>query len=503
MSNIKKVQKDKLVKLKYLTNWLKNPTKNIDLLIEDEKEFNQSTKYRLFSYFLNEPKVCFYLNKYLNNFYDFVSVKYTATDWLLTFAKIIQLANVKNLWINKFQNLKRDQFTKLLEDYCHLVNEVEFNQAEINNFFLLFEYNIIPNDYIEKLQNNLNTKESINKNTPISTPIINNTLINSTPSKKINSDMVEFCDRFINNIQNRNHCKYCPGYKRGVLVLEGSRYEALDVLIIGSHPSDNDIRTQEFLSKHFQFKNYLIEMFDRLKINYAFSNRILCNPSNKEDDTLKKMATSCSGFSTLVHDVTNAKLKVILGVKSAKLCGIKCNSKHIGTLVDGVFLFPDLDDIDFSKVKETNRLNECIEKFEKIINYKNSEWVKDNQIEEDIQFDNLLTKLPSTVLPPGCILFDIQIIKGNVIYIIVDSNGKKQYINNTITYPIHIKKGKFNECEFIDDEMDFIAYLSMNEKQILSQKLNDNLKKQIMKTNMADEFEEDLSENFSEYEEMF
>lgn len=508
MSNIKKVQKDKLVKLKYLTNWLKSPNGNIEPLIEDEKEFNQSIKYRLFSYFLNEPKVCFYLNKYLNNFYDFVSTKYTAKDWLLTFAKIIQLANVKNLWMNKFQNLKRDQFTKLLEDYCHLVNETEFNQAEINNFFLLFEHNIISNDYIEKLQSSLNTKELVNKNTT-TTPIINNTLISSNTTKKINPAIVEFCDRFINNIQNRNQCKYCPGYKRGVLVLEGNQYEALDVLIIGSHPSDNDIRTQEFLSKHAQFKNYLIGVFDVLNISYAFSNRILCNPSNKEDDTLKKMATSCNGFSTLAHDVTKAKLRIILGVKAAKLYGIKCNSKHIGSLVDGVFLFPDLEDIDFSKPKEVSRLNECIEKFEKIINYKNGEWTKnkpkiENEPSQELaQFDNLLTKLPSTILPPGCTLFDIQIIKENVIYIIVDSNGKKQYINNNITYPIHIKKGKFSECEFIDNKMDFIAYLSMSEKQILSQKLNDNLKKQIMKTNINEDLEEDIIENFSEYEEMF
>jgi len=507
MSNIKKVQKDKLAKLKYLSNWLKTPNKDISPLVEDEKEFNQNIKYRLFSYFLNDPKICFYLNTYLNDFYDFVSTKYTAKEWLLTFAKIIQLSNVRNLWINKFQNLKRNQFTKLIEDYCHLINEAEFNQAEVNNFFLLFEYNIIPNNYIEKLQASLNIKESANRNTPTSTPIITNALINSNAPKKINPTVVEFCDRFINNIQNRNQCKYCPGYKRGVLVLEGTQYENLDVLILGNYPSDNDIRNQEFLSKHTQFKNYLTTLFDNLNISYAFSNRILCSPSNKEDDTIKKMATSCSGFGTLVHDVTKAKLKIILGVKAAKLYGIKCNSKHIGSIVDGIFLFPDLDEIDFAKPKEVARLNEYAEKFEKIINYKNNEWSKDKPnsvIEINEQVDtNLLAKIPTTVLPPGCSLFDIQILKGNVIYIIIDSNGKKQYINNNITYPIYIKKGKFNECEFIDSKMDFIAYLSMNEKQILSQKLNDNLKKQIMKTNTTDDSEEDITENFSEYEEMF
>ncbi len=494
---ISKVPKDKLAKLKYLTKWINNPSLSTELLISDKNEFNTSLKYRLFNYFLNNPKICLYLNKYLNNFYIFVSVYYEPNDWLSTFSQIYQKSNIKNLWITKYQNPKRSQFTKLLDDYYNLIGDLELNQSEINNLFTLFEHNIISNKHIEQLQLSLSKKGS--KESIQSIPIFNTTVVDN---KTNSSEVIEFCSNMIANINNRPQCKYCPGNKKGTLVLEAQNYTSLDVLIIGSLPNQDDIRNQKFISNHDVFKSNLNITLDKFKLSYGYSNRILCTNQNTDDTTLKKMADNCSGFSTLVHDIPKPKLKIVLGVKTAKLMGLKATAKSIGTNIgDNIFILPDPDDIDIDDKKILDKLNIYFSNLEKYISYKVSDWSLLNKAENQVDDIQLL---PSGVINSKYTLFDIQVIHGSVLYIVLDENNQKQFITNNITYPVYIKKGKFNECNYIDGDMDFIANLTIFEKQMLSQKLNENIKSQILKQKPQDEVDEvDEVEYSTDDDEMF
>jgi hypothetical protein len=509
MSNIKKVAKDKLAKLKYLSEWLKNPSLNPESLIENIDEFNNNTKYKLFSYFLDNPKNSYYLNKYLNNMYDFLSTKYTPLEWLITFSKIIHLTGNKSLWLNRFQNVKRNQFTKLLKEYCKTINDTEFNQAEVNNLFLLFEYNIFSENFIKSLQETVDGKEQKpTKKTTTTTSLITS---NTPTDSKTSATVIEYCSTVMSNINNRNQCKYCPGYKREVLVLESEQYAKLDILVLGLYPNINDIRDHKFLSNQSAFKSNLSLIFDKFKLTHGYSNRILCLPNNVEDDNIKKMYNSCSGFSTLVHDISEAKIRIILGIRYAKLLGIKSPTKNMGTLVGkNIFLLPDPNDINWSKNKDLEKLETYFSNLESLLQNESIKWLGEKQTNTteniDKQVDTLLVNnLINEKNPTSYTLFDIQIVKGNVIYIVIDSNNNKQYITNSITYPIYIKKGKFSECEFIESNMDFIANLSINEKHILSQKLNDNLKRQILKMNQnkPEQEEEEINESFVDDEEMF
>lgn len=485
-TEISKLPKDKLIKLKYLTKWINNPSLNTELLVSDKHEFNTSLKYRLFNYFLNNPKVCAYLNNYLNNFYVFVSAYYEPDDWLITFSQIYQKSSIKNLWITKYQNPKRSQFTKLLDDYHNLIGDLELNQSEINNLFLLFEHNIISNKHIEQLQLSLSGKA--NKESVQNTLIYNSDIVEN---KSSSSEVIEFCSNMIANINNRPQCRYCPGNKKGTLVLEAQNYTALDVLIVGMLPNQDDIRNQKFISKHDIFKLNLNNTLDKFKLAYGYSNRILCTNINTDDITLKKMADNCNGFSTLVHDISKPKLKIILGAKTAKMMGFRATAKLIGTNIgDTAFILPDPDDIDIDDKKSLDKLNVYFSSLEKFLSYRVSDWAvlnKTESAEEDHQL------LPSGVINNKYTLFDIQIIHGSVLYIVLDEHKQKQFITSNVTYPVYIKKGKFNECDYIDGDMDFVANLTIFEKQMLSQKLNENIKNQILKQqsqNVADEVDD-------------
>lgn len=485
--NVKKLTKDKFAKLKYLSAWLFKPELNPQFLIEDRREFDTSIKYKLFSYFLDNPKVCWYLNEYLNGFYNFVSNLYEPKDWLYTFSEIIKVSKVKRLWITKFQNLKRDQFTKLLDDYCKVIGEMELNNSEINNLYLLFEHNIIDSNFIEQLQLSISDKgDTKSKSKDVNTIIEDIPIDNSI----ISPEVVEFCGKVVANITNRNQCRYCPGYKKGNLVLDAPQQTDLDILIIGLYPDSDDIRSQKTLSNNLTFKLNLKTLLDKYKLTYGFSNRILCEPINSDDSQIKKMYECCNGFSTFVHDVTKPKIRIILGSKYAKLLGVKSISKNFGnSILDGnSFLLPDPSEINLNKDKDFKLISTCFENLDKYISFKMNN-LKPNGI---TNFDSVDLNNQLTTKTNNYTLFDIQVIQGKVIYTVLDEYGEKQYIENNIVFPVYIKQGKFNECDFISEEMDFVANLSIFEKQMLSQKLNENLKKKILKssTNTTEDFDD-------------
>jgi hypothetical protein len=482
--NVKKLTKDKFAKIKYLSTWLFKPSLSMEFLIEDKNEFNSGLKYRLFSYFLNNPKVCWYLNTYLNGFYDFTSTYYSPKDWLLMFAEIIRMYKIKSLWITKFQSLKRDQFTKLMDTYFKQMGEMELNNSEINNLYLLFEYNIIKQDDVEILQITLSDKgETKTKSSNQQQTVVNREPIKTSP------EVVDFCNRVVNGIQHRQHCKFCPGYRKANLVLEAQKYTDIDILVLGLYPETSDLRSQEFLSEHSIFKTNLNELFKKYNLNYAYSNRILCEASNTDATNIKRMYDNCTGQSTFVHDVAQPKLKIILGSKYAKLLGVKSFNKQMGMSILGgeAFLLPDPAELDLSKDKDFELISACFDNLNEFIKNKSRSWKNGDSTFDTTTIENqLVTKTNNNYT-----LFDIQVINGNIIYTVLDENNEKQYItNNNISYPVFIKSGKFNECNFIDDQPDFIAHLSIFEKQILSQKLNDNLKRKILKSNMNNGIEE-------------
>jgi hypothetical protein len=496
--NVKKLTKDKFAKLKYLSAWLFKPSLSMEFLIEDKSEFNSSLKYRLFSYFLNNPKACWYLNTHLNGLYDFTSTYYSPKDWLIAFAEIVKVLKVKQLWVTKFQSLKRDQFTKLMDTYFRQLGELELNNSEINNLYLLFEHDIITQENIEQLQLTVSDKPT-SKNT---------TSIKSTDTQvsvkkeveKTSPEVVNFCNSVSGIIQNRQQCKYCPGYRKGNLLLESQKLSGIDVLVLGLYPEPNDIRSQEFLSDHSVFKSNLNELFKKYNLTYAYSNRIFCEVNNTDATNVKKMYENCNGQSTFVHDAIQPKMRIILGAQYAKLLGVKSFNKQIGSQILGgeAFLLPDPSELDLSKDKDFELISSCFENLEDVIKNKCRTWRGNDTTFDMANIENqLVTKTNNKYT-----LFDIQVINGEVIYTVLNENNEKQYIRNKVSYPVYIKKGKFNECDFIEDSMDFVAHLSIFEKQSLSQKLNENLKRKILKSNSNNEVE-DSEENQTFDDEMF
>ena len=472
--DIKKVavSKDKYEKIKYLTTWLFNPNKPLNLLIEDPKEFNSNLKYRLFNNVLNNPKLCAYLDQYLNNLYDFHSDKYSPEQWLRTFADIIRISKVKSFHFSKYQNLKRNQFTKLLDDYLDLCDYQNLNQEEINNLFLLFEHNILTQENIENIQAIIagkdNNKEvKINKSQFVNIP--------SQPSIK-SADIVNFCNIVNKNIINRNTCKSCAGYQKGNIIIDTnvSEIKPVDINVICNiSPTKEDIKSQTFLAENIDFKNYLIELFNKFNLTFTFTNKVLCYNNLTEPAAIKKVVSTCSGIIGSVNQSFNATLNIVLGAKVAKELGIKSFTKQIGMLINNKYFL-------LNHPNEINAKNLNVSKqFESLISLLSKQNYKSTIIKEQPTVDKNI--LISDKIINNYTLFDIQIIGNKVVYIVLDSNNNKEYIVNEFNFPIYIKYGNFKECNYISDKVDFVAYVSAYEKRSIQDKLLLNLKSNILK----------------------
>lgn len=496
----KVVKKDKFQKLKYLSHWLMNPYKPMDILIENYAEFNNNLKYRLFNNVLNSPKVCWYINQYLNGLVDFHSAEYLPEDWLITFADILRINKYKNFYFSKYQNLKRNQFTKLLNDYLLLCNYPIINQEEINNLFLLFEHNILTQEYIENFQLILAGKDVIHKDKDKSSKSnFVNLISSSLPTSSIvkSADITNFCNIINNTIINKNTCKSCVGYRKGNIIIDTNveKLGLIDVNVICNvSPTKEDIKEQTFLADNLQFKNYLIETFNKYKLTYTFTNKVLCYNNITDAPSIKKVVSTCAGMNNLVTQSFQSKITIVLGAKVAKELGIKSFAKQIGNLVnDQWFILNHPDELSTKNInieKQIENLNNILSK----LSFKTS---STTAVEAESDKNLLITNKNIS----NFTLFDIQIIGNKVIYIVLDKDNNKQYIINEFNFPIHIKYGNFKECSYISDKVDFIAYVNSYEKRGIQDKLLQNLKSEILKQNInTGSIEEDESENNINYD---
>ena len=473
------VNKDKYQKIKYLSTWLLNPNKPINLLIENPTEFNNNLKYRLFNNALNNPKLCLYLNKYLNNLYDFHSDKYTPEQWLKTFAIIVRLSKCKSFHFSKYQNLKRNQFTKLLNDYLNLCDYQNLNQQEINNLFLLFEHNILTQDYIENLQSIISGKE-VKEVKSNKTQFISNVTI---PIIKP-PDIINFCNAITNMTITKNTCRSCVGYQKGSVIIDTSINKPGEVdinVICNISPTKEDIKQQKLLAENIEFKNYLIELFNKFNLTFAFTNKVLCYNNLTDAASIKKVINTCSGISNIVTQSFNAKINIVLGAKVAKELGIKSFTKQVGTLVNNKwFLLNHPDEINAKNINVSKQ-------FETLISILSKQNYKTTTVSE-VKDNNLLVVNKNI---NNYTLFDIQIIGNKIIYIVLDKDNNKEYIVNEFNFPINIKYGNFKECSYITDKVDFVAYVNAYEKRAIQDKLLANLKSNILKQNSINNSQED------------
>lgn len=482
-SVIKKIKIDKNVlydKIKYMNKWLFNPDKlKIDPLLEDKILFESNLKYRLYNNFLSLPKLIWYLNKYLNQLYDFHS--FDNEQLLRTFANILKISNIKDnsyLYFSRYQTFKRDSFTKLIDKYCEEIND-SLNSEEIHNLYKLFEVGIIRNEDMDDIESIIEGKSSSDSKSIKSEN--KSSSVKIEPTTKSN-EITQFINAIIGIKVRRNPCNDCPLNKKPTVVLDTNISSLtadtpVDIAIIANETaSEDDIVNQNPLTgaDGIVFRTLFYKLVERHNLKYVITNASLCCPDKElTDSQLKKVLNNCKGLIDEIHSTFKPNLIIPFG-DIRKNYGIKESLKDInGTIVNKrYFCMPSAKEAEVSKTSK-DRFNKAITALDLHFSAQN---LNRNNIKIDNQYETNFKTTQNSRLERGDTLFNVETLNDKIVYILIDINGKKKYIVEDIQFPIYIKNGTYGDCEYISDNYDSIVFLTAKQKQQLSSKLNQNIK---------------------------
>jgi uracil-DNA glycosylase len=488
--DVRKIKQDKqksYEKLKYLTKWLFNPEKyNIELLTENLNEFNSSLRYRLYGNILTIPKIIWYVNKYLNHIDTFHITN--AEDLLRTFSDIIKIYGLKNsssLHFSRFQTFKRDSFSDIIQKYCEETNS-SLNKQDVINLYRLFEIGIIKSNEIEEMEDIIEGKEKILKSNSINTPI-EEIKLNQTKSAEI----INFSNNLLNFKTKRNPCIQCPLYYRQTSVIDTNISSftdtPVDIAIVANETAlEQDIQTQSPLSGEdgIYFRSLFYPLVKKYNLKYIITNASLCFPANKKESeptATKKAMANCRGMIDEIHSSFKPKLIVLFGSSIIRNYGIKDKITDInGEIIDKKYfcMTSPLEALRSKTymdrfLKAMFLLEHNMSKSFQIKNLEKTEQTNDNNTDTDT-VQNL--SITSSRIEKGDTLFNIETLNDQLVYVFIDSNNKKKYIIEQIQYPIFIKNGKYQECNYIEEDINYKVILSHKQKQTLSHRLNQNIK---------------------------
>lgn len=457
----------KLFHLKTLTKWLLGKQRvNIKSVLESD-DFERNYKYRLFILILNNPKLIYYCNKYLNNIYVFH--KFEPIEWVTTFAQLFKLHNIQyqnDLYFSRYQNLDRNNFTKLLTNYFKQFGVI--NQDEINNLYKLYQFKIISNDHLEnvKLVTDGNSKQrSVKKQKQID--------VSEIEIKQQNSaELLNFTSRIMEVISSRNPCRNCSLYGKGSLILDTNleRPGPVDVAIVGLSPSPQDISNQTVFSdesgKHFRLLFSTLQQ--KYNLDFMFTYSLLCNSHGVDAKGLKKIFPTCSPLVNEIFKVFKPKIIILYGSKVKDSFGFKsAMTKLNNTIIENKFLMYSYDE-------KPRKIEESFMKLDTIFTK-----IGDKKDKQTLSIDQ--SKIENTVsrIEQNYTLFDVRIIGEQVVYVLCDENGKKKFMTEQVNYPIYIKNGMMKDCDYITDKISATVHVTNQQKMALQGMLMKNLKNTI------------------------
>ena len=460
----------KIAEIKILTSLLFNSNLD-DSQITNSKLFNSTHRYRLFSYIKSNPKLCWYVNKYLNHKFIF-SEKISSKEWIKTFQYLVNSYNMSKYTINYSRYNKNEfiEFSKTINKYYNVVGDITKSFGDISSLYLLYLKGIINDDNINEIKkyiDNINGK-GYTKNKHIVSIKPKSNLI----TKPIGNSQL---DKIYNNINhtktNRPLCKSCKLNKNDCIPFESNIKcnQSVDLMIIGPFPfgSDNLEKKELFSSDNMLYlKDEFIKIINKYSLSYIITNNILCynHLTNIKNNELKLISDNCADMSLNINNTFNSTIKIIIGKQANSLFNIKLSKNNIGKLFNNA-ISCDAPKTKLSKIyKQT--ISNIVSNIDLYFKNNRKYSILDDESENStINIDNMKIV---TRITPNLTLFDIQRIRNQIIYIFINDIGEKRYLLKDINFPVHIKNGIYKDCDYIENQFDHVVYLNDFQKRNLT-----------------------------------
>lgn len=407
----------------------------------DDNEFKKSYLKRLYISLTTLPRICKYINTYMNDF-DSINIG-SINDFIYTVNILIKKYDIKknDLFFGSVKKYDNDMLD-LISTYGH--REARYIKELIDNGFIT----------IHKDKNDINTEVK---------PFISS--IDIRNSEKINN----LCKYIIE--RSRTRCEKCPMFGKSERVILETNLEEpgpVDLVFIGINPGKEEaLMNRPFIGKSGRLmRKYLDKLIEKHRdLKYLITNVILCSTDNESKiPNVKKVLSICkSNLDEILRHFKPYKYMVLFGdvVVSAILPEVKgkitsLNSRIIENKI--ISVHPSM------VVRNPNHKSYLESVFSVIDNILISE-SKTINIDENIGKD--------------WILFDIKRMGNKVLMIFTDGNGKKRYVAEDIKIKSFIKSGSYSDCDIITNVVDREIELSYGDYIELSKRLRFNMRNQV------------------------
>ena len=516
-NQIKKIELNFLTFLKELTNFLQKDNYDINIILNLIEKHDVSSQFlfkRLIAYSYNSPYIIWYINRYMNDKYDFY--KYDVKSFLMSVKYLLQSNNHKRLFFFKAKDFKDEnkfKIKKLLKEYYSIICRKHLNDLELNHLYLMFIKKVISSDEIYKMNTLLNGEKSkftISEITSFlpSEDIQNNTedeeKINEYISYHISKLLPDNIYKFITELQNKKQqvCEKCPLFTKTMISLDTnvSNFQPVDFMFILLNPGYEEVMYKK-LCVGESGKLLRKSMFQlNPKISWAITNLIQCSTTTQKDigkteKSIKIVANKCSPFLTEIMKKFPAKYYVLIGKHSMESFGVKGSiTQNSGSLqtVDNKVIIPMIHPSSISR----NVNNKPIYDKSWQVIYQIANKLMNSNIQNITQSVDITPQTTSTNIstnkyniddsklittediPSNLTYFDSVNLDGNeILNVFIDNDtSEKFYKLVKFEVPVFIKKiNNYTDCNMLNSNFDYVTHVNGWNKYKLSKALKDNL----------------------------
>lgn len=499
-TNIVRKKTNYLTGLKALSSWMtgtRRDEKELEHIIS-KYEFNTTIFKRLISYVYNSPHIVWYINKYLNDLYNFNKMNLINLIYSFVYLLNINQKNqMKKLFYIKSDDLadkNKIKIKNLLNDFFSKLYDKNYNEQELNFFYDLFNLGFITVQDITEIDLHLNSNKTtveldqfqIYQKQPQN---VETNTIALDIYRTLSEDISKYCDEIKMKILNRKECQQCELFGKPTVVLDTNMndFGEIDIMFIGLNPGKDEVTLNKpFVGKSgIPFREKLSKLPANVK--WMITNVILCHTRNeKEIKNPENVIANCQDLLVEIVSKFPAKYYVPLGAKAAKSMGLDQGITSISGKKftnENLTIIPIIHPSNAVNYGQMDKFNESFETIYELFREKST------SKPATIQQKNLTTKSADvqeikltqnnsrfiTEVTDDLTLFDIREINNKIIKIFIDKNFNKKYLIEDYVFSFYIHSDKWNTCSQIIDNVDFKVNIPGALKPIATKKIRDKL----------------------------
>ncbi len=463
--------------IKSLTKWMVSKNRDVEEFQQLCKKFNFNKQIikRIISYAYNSPHTIWFINKYMNDLYDWNNWEFEdiVQSIMYVFEQNQILSSQKFYYIkaNNGKDINRQAIINIIAQFFKDVHDTYYSGQVLRFFYELTLIDEISMDEIfeaDRMINNDKKTLRIKEENPvelwdkkINLPDISVADIKRAKEGRYPEEVQTFINDMKQIKENNDVCKKCKLFNKKIVILDTNiknLKDPIDVMILGLNPSIEDVKMDQPFTSKGRLGMVIREQIEKFPedTNWMITNSILCSSKNKTEigsvNEIESIQENCSNLVSEIIKKFPAQLYILVGVDAAKSFDITAPiTKISGEYYKDIRAIP----VVHPSGAKNEKAKSAAERGWKAVQIKISE-----------------NKSPTEKTNSDGVFLDVrELHNGKALMVYADENGKKSYKECDMSFKSFIKDSSYKDCSITTDKVDFEIDYDKNQRFKLSQEL--------------------------------